>query len=335
MKNSNCLIIAEAGVNHNGEIEKAFELVKMASKCKADYIKFQMFDAKSLVTPNAKKAKYQFDENQVDSQYVMLKKLELSFEDLKRIKVLCDEKNIGFICSAFDVNSIRKVFKLGVKFFKIPSGEINNLPYLRVIAQFNKKILLSTGISSLKEINDAIEILVSNGTKKSNICILHCSSEYPTKMKDVNLKSMLTIKHDLKLNVGYSDHTIGNDVAVSAVAMGASVIEKHFTLDKNLPGPDHKASLNPDEFSNFVKSIRNIEDALGSSQKRPNPSELKNLKAIRKSIVALKKIKKNDTFTEKNITTKRPAIGINPMEWDNVIGKKAKKEFYENDLIEL
>ena len=336
MKTSNCLIIAEAGVNHNGSLDKAFELVEIASNCKADYIKFQLFDTNKLVTPNARKANYQIDKKLNETnQYLMLKKLELDIDKIQLIKNLCDKKNIGFICSAFDKNSIKKIYELGVDFFKIPSGEINNFPYLRKIANFNKDIILSTGLSSLDEISEAIKVLVKYGTEKSKICVLHCSSEYPTLYKDVNLRAMITIKKKFNVKVGYSDHTIGSEVAICALSMGASIIEKHFTLDKNLPGPDHKASLSPEELKQFVLSIRNMEVALGSPNKKPNPNELKNIFAIRKSIVASKTILKNEVFSEKNITTKRPGHGLNPMMWEKVLGKKAKKDFYENDLIEV
>jgi len=329
------LIIAEAGVNHNGLIELAFKLIDAAKEAGADAIKFQTFKAASLVSKNAEKAEYQkltTDSN--ESQYEMIKRLELNYDDHSKLIEYCKNKNITFLSSPFDLDSIDLLNKLGLDTFKIPSGEIVNLPYLRKIAKLNKNVILSTGMADLGEIEDALNILIESGTAKNKITVLHCNTEYPTPFEDVNLRAMLTIKNAFNVKVGYSDHTTGIEVPIAAASLGAEVIEKHFTLDKNMGGPDHKASLEPDEFAQMVKVIRNIERAVGNGIKKPSPSELKNIDVVRKSIIALRSIKAGELFTEKNICIKRPGNGISPMRWDEVIGKKADKDFEIDDLIE-
>lgn len=325
------IIIAEAGVNHNGSLELAKKLVDAADEAGANYVKFQSFKSSKLVSKHAPKAEYQkkyTDKN--ESQFEMIKKLELSDEDHKELVSYCDSKEIGFLSSPFDVESIGFLNALGVDFFKIPSGEITNYPYLKELAKFDKKIILSTGMSNLAEIGDALAIL-----KGKEVIVLHCNTEYPTPMKDVNLTAMLSIKDHFKVAVGYSDHTLGIEVPIAAVAMGAKVIEKHFTLDKTALGPDHKASLDPEELKKMVVAIRNIEQSLGDGNKKASSSELKNIPIARKSIVAKESINKGSVFTEDNITTKRPGTGINPMKWNEIIGQKASRKFEEDELIEL
>lgn len=333
---SRIFIIAEAGVNHNGDINLALQLVEAASNAGADAIKFQIFNAAKLVTKSAAKAEYQKKQTGKDeSQFEMIRKLELSREEHKELQRYCENKNIHFLSSPFDEESAQFLNVLGLRIFKIPSGEITNLPYLKRIGELNKKIILSTGMANLSEVESAINVLVNSGTARANITLLHCNTEYPTPFIDVNLNAMLTLKDAFKLPVGYSDHTIGIEIPIAAAALGATVIEKHFTLDKSMKGPDHKASLNPLELKTMVQSIRNIEVALGSGIKQPSNSELKNITAARKSIVANKAIKKGEVFTEKNITVKRPGMGLSPMHWDKVIGRKAVKDFKEDDLIKL
>lgn len=327
-------IIAEAGVNHNGSIETAKKLIDVAVDAGADAVKFQTFIAKDLVSKSSPKAEYQKKTtNKKESQFEMIKKLEISFEDHLELKSYCEKKRIKFLSSAFDLDSIDLLEKIGMDIYKIPSGEITNLPYLRKIGKLNKKVILSTGMASLEEIDNALKVITKSGTKDKDITVLHCNSEYPTPMTDVNLKAMLHIKNEFDIKIGYSDHTLGIEVPVAAVVLGAKVIEKHFTLDKTMDGPDHKASLEPDELKAMVDAIRNIEKAMGEGIKKPSPSELKNKDIARKSIVAKIKIKKGDIFTEENLAVKRPGTGINPMEWDNVIGQKAVKDFNEDDLI--
>lgn len=329
-------IIAEAGVNHNGNIELAKKLIDIALECGADAVKFQTFKTENDISKYAPKADYQKNTTNFDeSQFEMAKKLELSFENFSELKKYCDKKNIIFLSSPFDMDSVRFLKDLGLEIFKIPSGEITNYLLLREIGSYKKKVILSTGMADLGEIEDAIDILVENGTKKEDITILHCSTEYPTPFEDVNLNAILTIKDAFKINVGYSDHTPGIEIPLAAVALGAKVIEKHFTLDKNLPGPDHKASLEPVELKAMIQAIRNVEKGLGDGIKKPSKSELKNLNIARKSIVAAKKIKKGEIFSEGNITVKRPGNGISPMRWNEVIGKIAKRNFNEDELIEL
>jgi N,N'-diacetyllegionaminate synthase len=327
-------IIAEAGVNHNGSSELAKRLVDVAAEVGADAVKFQTFKAKNLVSKNAKKAEYQIENTGSDeSQYEMIKKLELGFDEFEELKKYCDEKGIIFLSTPFDDESINFLNDLGLEIFKISSGEITNLPYLRKIGNLGKKVILSTGMSNLCDIENALNVLENAGTKRENITILHANTEYPTPMEDVNLKAMITIKEAFKCNVGYSDHTLGIEVPVAAVAMGAKVIEKHFTLDKNMKGPDHKASLEPDELKAMVKAIRNIENALGDGIKKPSKSESKNIEIARKSIVVKRDIKKGEKFTEENLTVKRPANGISPMRWDEVIGRVADRDYKEDEVI--
>jgi len=327
-------IIAEAGVNHNGSIDIAKKLIDAAVASGADAVKFQTFKAENLATKYAKKANYQKNlTNQKESQFDMLKKLELSKEMHTELINYSKIKAIKFLSSPFDFESIELLKDLGLKIFKIPSGEITNLPYLRHIGKLNKKIILSTGMSNIDEVKTALDILINSGTKKTNIIVLHANTEYPTPMEDVNLKAMLTIGKELEVNFGYSDHTLGIEVDIAAVAMGAKCIEKHFTLSCNMKGPDHKASLEPDQLKEMVKAIRNIERALGSNIKKPSKSELPNIQIARKSIVAKTKIKKGDILRENNITVKRPGGGISPMKWDNVVGTKATKDYNEDELI--
>lgn len=327
-------IIAEAGVNHNGSIDKAKKLVDAASSAGADAIKFQSFKADNLATKNAQKAMYQKETTNIEeSQFDMLKKLELSTEMHKELISYCKNKKIIFLSSPFDHESIELLKDLGLEIFKIPSGEITNLPYLRHIGKLDKKIILSTGMSNIDEVKNALDILINSGTKKENITVLHANTEYPTLMEDVNLRAMKTIGNELDIKFGYSDHTLGIEVGIAAVAMGAKCIEKHFTLDCSLEGPDHKASLEPDQLKEMVTAIRNIEVALGNGIKKPSKSEIPNIKIIRKSIVAKTAIKKNDILNENNLTIKRPGSGINPMKWDELIGTKSKKDYNEDELI--
>lgn len=333
---SKIFIIAEAGVNHNGSLRIAKRLIDAAVKSGADAVKFQAFSADTLVSKYAPKAMYQkeaTDKN--ENQWGMLKKLELDFDAHKALFNYCRRKKIIFLSSAFDGKSIDLLASLGLRIFKIPSGEITNLPYLRKIGSLRKKVILSTGMANLKEIKDALGILVKSGTKKENITILHCNTAYPAPFKDVNLSAMVTIKRKFKINVGYSDHTLGIEVPIAAVALGARVIEKHFTLDKRMKGPDHKASLEPGELKQMVQAIRNIEVALGDGVKKASRSEEKNRIIVRKSIVAAKMIKKGEVLTVSNIAIKRPGTGISPMQWDKVIGRRAIKNFKSDELIRL
>ena len=327
-------IIAEAGVNHNGSIDFAKKLIDVAANSGANAIKFQTFKANSISTKKAQKAEYQIDTtDRNESQFDMLKILELNIDAHKELIVYCNNKDIIFLSSPFDHESIELLKDLKLPIFKIPSGEITNLPYLRNIGKLNKKIILSTGMSSIYEVRNALNILINSGTKKENITILHANTEYPTPMEDVNLKAMLTIGKELDVNFGYSDHTLGIEADIAAVAMGASCIEKHLTLNCNMEGPDHKASLEPNEFKLMVTAIRNIELALGSGIKKPSKSETKNIEIVRKSIVSKIKIKKGEILTEKNLTVKRPGTGISPMKWDEVLGTKAKKNYNEDEVI--
>jgi len=327
-------IIAEAGVNHNGSIELAKKLIDVASSSGADAVKFQTFKAEKLVSKNAQKADYQKQTtNKTESQFDMIKKLELDLETHKELIAYCKTKNIMFLSTPFDHDSIELLSDLGLEIFKIASGEITNLPYLRHIGKLNKKVILSTGMTDIGEIEDALDVLIEAGTKKENITVLHANTMYPTPMEDVNLKAMVTIGNTFDIAFGYSDHTLGIEVDIAAVAMGACCIEKHFTLDCTMEGPDHKASLEPDELNAMVKAIRNIELALGSSVKKPSKSEMPNINVARKSIVAKTAIKMGETFTEKNITIKRPGNGINPMRWDEVVGTIATKDYSEDELI--
>ena len=332
------IIIAEAGVNHNGDIELAKKLVDVAVEAGVDYVKFQTFKSESLVSKFAKKAAYQIENTQdaIESQLQMLKKLELSNSQHFELVQYCNNKNISFFSTAFDLESLSFLKELGLNIVKIPSGEITNLPYLRKAAELFKEVIISTGMSSMVEIEEALDVFLQAGIKKNDITILHCNTEYPTPMSDVNLNAMLTIQKMLGVKVGYSDHTMGIEVPIAAVAMGGTMIEKHFTLDRSLPGPDQLASLEPDELKNMVHSIRNIEKAIGGTGiKEPSESEIKNISIARKSIVAKTSIQKGDRFTEFNITTKRPGMGLSPMKWDEVIGKVACQDFDEDELIKL
>lgn len=332
MNNEKVYIIAEAGVNHNGSIQIAKEMVDVAVHAGVDAIKFQTFIPEKLVCKNAKKARYQTENTESDEPQIdMLKALQLSQEDFIELKKYCDENNIDFISTPFDVESLIFLYQIGIKTIKIPSGEITNYPLLVAAGKTMLPIILSTGMSIIDEVNDAIKVLKHNGTK--DIIVLQCNTEYPTPYEDANVNSMIYMKDTLKCNVGYSDHTIGNDVAIAAVAVGAKVIEKHFTLDRTMKGPDHKASIEPDELRQLVNSIRNVEKAMGHYDKVVSPSEKKNIDIVRKSIVASEKIKKGDIFTEKNITTKRPGSGISPMKWNDVIGHIAKKDYEKDEMI--
>lgn len=327
-------IIAEAGVNHNGSLELAKKLVDAAKEAGADCVKFQTFISKNIVSKNAVKAEYQKLQTQADeSQYDMLKKLELTFGEFVELNEYCKSKDIEFMSTAFDFDSIDFLCSLEMSKWKIPSGDITNLPYLIKIAKLNRPVILSTGMSTVNDINDAINVLKDNGVVE--LTVLHCTTEYPTPFNDVNLKAMLAIKDEFGVKIGYSDHTRGIEVPIAAVALGATVIEKHFTLDRNMEGPDHKASLEPNELKAMVDSIRNIESALGDGMKQPTKSEKKNMAIARKSIIAKRHIKLGEIFTEENLTVKRPGDGISPMRWFDIIGKVALRDFEEDELIEL
>ncbi len=327
-------IIAEAGVNHNGSIELAKKLIDVAVEAGADAVKFQTFKTENSVSKNAKKAEYQKATTDAEeSQFDMIKKLELDTDTHHELIEYCKTKNIMFLSTPFDHDSIKLLNDLELQIFKIPSGEITNLPYLREIGALKKKVILSTGMADIGEIEDALDILMEAGTKKENITVLHANTMYPTPMCDVNLKAMKTIGDTFDIAYGYSDHTLGIEVDIAAVALGASVIEKHFTLDNTMDGPDHKASLEPDELIAMVKAIRNIELALGSSVKKPSNSEKPNIKIARKSIVASYDIKEGKVFSVDNLAIKRPGNGISPMRWDEVIGTIATKSYNEDELI--
>lgn len=334
---SRVLIIAEAGVNHNGSMVIAKQLVDKAVEAGVDIIKFQTFKSEKLVSKAAKQAEYQQRNigKKDEGQLAMLKKLELSQADHEELIAYCQKKGIRFFSTAFDMDSIEYLHSLNMELWKIPSGEITNYPYLRKIAQYHEPVILSTGMSELSDIEAALNVLMEFGVKKDQITILHCNTEYPTPFADVNLKAMLEIGEKFGVNIGYSDHTKGIEVPVAAVALGATVIEKHFTLDNNMEGPDHKASLEPDELKSMVSSIRNIELALGNGHKSVSNSERKNIEIARKSIVAACPIKKGELLTEDNLTVKRPGNGISPMRWNEVIGKVAIKDFEEEEAIIL
>lgn len=327
-------IIAEAGVNHNGDINLAKKMIDKAIESGVDAIKFQTFISEKVISKFAEQAEYQKQNiGKVESQLEMVKKLEISFKHFIELKAYCDDKKILFLSTAFDETSMEFLNNLGLEIFKIPSGEITNLPYLRKIGSLKKRVILSTGMSTLGDIEKALEILRTSGT--TDITILHCNTEYPTPIGDVNLKAMNTIRDAFKVEIGYSDHTLGIEVPIAAVALGATVIEKHFTLDKTMEGPDHRASLEPEELKEMVRCIRSIEQALGDGIKKLTESESKNINIARKSIVANKYIKKDEIFTEDNLTIKRPGDGISPMQWDEIIGRESKKEFKEDELIEI
>lgn len=330
------LIIAEAGVNHNGSISNAFKLIDAAKVAGVDYVKFQTFKAEKLVSKSARKANYQIQNtaNEKDTQFEMLKNLELSETQHEELIQYCKKIGINFFSTAFDLESLQYLKDIGLDLVKIPSGEITNLPYLRKAAELFSRVILSTGMSNLSDIEAAINVFKLKGIE--DITILHCNTEYPTPMKDVNLKAMMTIKEHFKFNIGYSDHTLGIEVPIAAVALGATIIEKHFTLDRTMDGPDHAASLEPNELKFMVDSIRNIELAIsGDGIKQPSESEKKNTEIARKSIVAAKSILKGTVFSADNITVKRPGNGISPMQWDDVVGKVSTKDYQEDELIDL
>ena len=328
------IVIAEAGVNHNGSFELAKKMVDAAKEAGVDYVKFQTFNPQKLVSKYAKKAKYQKETTGSDeTQLQMLQKLTLTEDNFLSLRDYCKEVGIGFISTPFDLDSIAFLETFDMDFWKVPSGEVTNLPYLEAIARTKRKVVMSTGMCNMNEIQDAMEVLKKNGT--TEITLLHCNTQYPTPYEHVNLSAMSTIKDTLHKEVGYSDHTQGIEVPIAAVAMGATVIEKHFTLDKNMEGPDHKASLDPTELKQMVSAIRNIEKAIGNGLKEPSSSELTNKAVARKSIVASREIKQGEILSEYNLTTKRPGTGISPMKWYEVIGKAAARDFSEDEIIEL
>lgn len=334
MKNK-IIVIAEAGVNHNGSLANAIQLIDKAEEAGADYIKFQTFKAEKLVTSDLSLAEYQKDHSlNIKSQLQLLKNLELTKADHHELISYCSERNISFLSSAFDMESLSFLINnLKLDFIKIPSGEITNLPYLRVVGSQSKPIIMSTGMSTVQEISDAIKVLLSMGTKKSNITLLHCNTAYPTPMEDVNLKAISFLKKQFDIQVGFSDHTIGIEAPIAAVAIGASIIEKHFTLDKSMIGPDHAASLEPDELKKMITAIRNITLALGKNEKNITQSEKNNINKARKSIVANNNLSRNEILTENNMTTKRAGDGVSPMKWDVFIGKKINRDIYKNEII--
>lgn len=330
------IIIAEAGVNHNGNFDLALKMIDEAKKAGADYVKFQTAKPELVISTFAPKAEYQKETTGTEeSQLEMCKAIHLPLSDYLPLKEHCDKMGIGFVSTPFDLVSIDVLEPLDMDFYKIPSGEITNLPYLRKIASKRRKVVMSTGMCEMKEIQAAIDVLEQGGLQRSDIALLHCNTEYPTPMRDVNLRAMLSLRKAFHTPVGYSDHTQGIEVPIAAVALGAQIIEKHFTLDKTMPGPDHKASLEPTELKAMVDAIRNIEQALGNGEKHVSPSERPNIVVARKSIVAAREIRKGELFTEENITVKRPGNGISPMLWDNVIGQKAPRNFRYDELIEL
>jgi len=330
------LIIAEAGVNHNGDLTLARQLVDVAAEAGADMVKFQTFSADRLVTANAKKAQYQIQSTDAgESQHAMIRRLELTRDMHLALIAHCKSRGISFFSTGFDRESIDLLLELGLDRFKIPSGEITNLPYLRHVGAYRKPVILSTGMATLGEIEDALTVLEQAGTRRTDITVLHCNTEYPTPMSDVNLRAMLAIGDAFGVSVGYSDHTAGIEVAIAAVAMGATVIEKHFTLDRNLPGPDHQASLEPGELKAMIAAIRNIEQAMGDGIKRPSASEAKNKSVARKSLVAACPIRAGERFSESNLAVKRPGTGLSPMLWDAVLQRNALRDFLPDEQIEL
>lgn len=328
-------IIAEVGVNHNGSIKRAIKMIKIAKDCGADYVKFQTAVVDQVMIKKAPKAIYQIKNTKKrnENQYEMSKRIHLKLEDYKTLFKECKKNKIKFLSSPFDLKSIKALLKLKIRIFKIPSGEITNLPYLIEISKNAHEVILSTGMSNLKEIKKAVEILKKYGNLNKKITIMHCNTDYPTSFNDVNLKAMKNLEKEIGVEIGYSDHTVGIEVPIAAVALGANIIEKHFTINNKLNGPDHACSLMPIELKKMCQSIRNIEKALGSSIKEPTKNELKNINIVRKSIVASKYIKKGELFTTNNITTKRPGYGISPMKWFEVIGKKAKQNYKIDEFI--
>ncbi|MGI9318329.1 MAG: N-acetylneuraminate synthase [bacterium] len=330
------LIIAEAGVNHNGDLELARQLVNEASRANADIVKFQTFTAENLVTPNASKATYQkLNDDATENQLQMLKRLELDREAHQQLFDHCIDKKIEFLSTGFDFESLELLSRLGQVRFKIPSGEITNLPYLRQVGRYGRPIIMSTGMATLKEVEAALTAVEVAGTARDKLTLLHCTTAYPAPAEETNLRAMQTMADTFGVNIGYSDHTLGTEVAIAAAALGATVIEKHITLDRNLPGPDHKASLETTEFGHMVRAIRRIEAALGDGTKQPARSEKDNILIARRSIVAAMPISKGETFTEINITTKRPASGLSPMLWDEIVGQPSPRKFDMDEPIEL
>jgi N,N'-diacetyllegionaminate synthase len=332
---SKVIVIAEAGVNHNGDITIAKKLIDVAAEAGADYIKFQTFKADKITSKHAVKAEYQkHGTSSEENQLEMLKKLELTLEDHLMLMDYCKSKSIQFLSTPFDLDSITMLQRLGIKLGKIPSGEITNLPYLEKMAESFDELIMSTGMSDLEEIENAISVIQSAGFSKDNLTVLHCNTEYPTPLGDVNLKAMQSIASSFQVKIGYSDHTLGIEVPIAAVALGASMIEKHFTIDKNMEGPDHRASLDPRELNNMVSAIRNVEKALsGTGIKTPSPSEKKNISVARKSIVAAVPIKRGELLSDLNLAIKRPGTGISPMMWYKVCGTRAIRDFEEDELI--
>lgn len=328
------MIIAEAGVNHNGDMAVAKGLIDAAATAGVDYVKFQTFKTENLVSCNAPTAEYQQKATNETSQFAMLKRLELSRQQHLELIDYCHKKGVKFLSTAFDLDSIDLLAELSLDFWKIPSGEITNYPYLAKIASFGQPIVMSTGMCDTQDIRNALDVLYSHGATPENVTLLHCNTQYPTPMCDVNLKAMRTLADTFGVAVGYSDHTQGIEIPIAASALGATVIEKHFTLDRNMEGPDHKASLEPDELKAMVTAIRNVEIALGTSEKAPSTSETPNKAVARKSIVAKRHIKQGETLTEENLTVKRPGNGISPMRWNDVIGTTAKRDYNPDELIE-
>lgn len=330
------LVIAEAGVNHNGDLATALSLVDVATESGADIVKFQTFTADQLLTQDAAKAEYQkATTSNTETQFEMLRKLELSHNDHLAIIERCQERGIGFLSSGFDIDNVGMLVGLGMDRIKVPSGEVTNLPYLRHIGGLGLPTILSTGMANLEEVSSALDVLLACGSPKEDVTILHCTTDYPATMGDVNLQAMVTMRDAFGVEVGYSDHTLGHEVAVAAIALGAVVIEKHLTLDRESAGPDHAASLEPEEFANMVRVIRNIEIALGDGIKRPQSSEFANMSVARKSLVASERIQEGAAFTSMNISAKRPGSGLSPMRWDEVLGQKATREYAPNEMIEL
>lgn len=329
------LIIAEAGVNHNSNLDMAFQLVDAAVFAGADVVKFQTAIPEEVVTRFGTMAEYQIlNTGRNESQLEMTRRIHLPMEDFIKIQMYCSKKNIAFATTAFGLVSLEFIKKMNLDFYKIPSGEITNLPYLRKIGAFKKPLILSSGMATLSEIEKAVQVLEAAGCPRSRITVLHCTTDYPAPMRDVNLLAMKSIQEQLNVRIGYSDHTLGIEVPIAAVALGATVIEKHFTLDRGLPGPDHKASLIPSELKSMVEGIRNIEEALGDGIKRLMPSEIGNREVVRKSIVTSQPVQNGQVFTEENLTTKRPGTGVSPMEWDRIIGTKAHRDFFVDELID-
>jgi len=329
-------LIGEAGVNHNGDYKLAIKLIDIAVEAGLDAVKFQTWKTENLLTKNVKKADYQISTTGAEeTQFEMIKKLELPFEDFKKLKSYAESNGILFLSTAADTESLEYLIDIGLNIFKLSSADLTNYPYLKFLAKYNKQVILSTGMANIQEIKDALAVLLNNGTDKKNISILHCNTEYPTAMEDVNLHAMEHIRAETGIeNIGYSDHTMGIEIPIAAVALGAKVIEKHFTIDRNMEGPDHKASLEPVELQQMVKTIRNVEIALtGSKMKTPTASEMKNIPIARKSIVAIENIKEGDVFTSNNLGVKRPGTGISPMDWENVIGQMAWRDFNIDELI--